>query len=148
MPTPSRPPVPGVSARTAAKHALEAGADRPHRLVRVLLLLDLDHAGEVLQLEGAAEIVEVVHGEGRVFGGELDVVVILGVADQLDEGRPARQDVGADRRLPGVQLLAQAIGAHGRLLRQSRPPAASVVRPSRARNRGACAGDFPPEDFP
>src|SRR3712207_7373601 len=30
------------------QHALEARSDRPHRLVRVLLLLDLDHAGEVL----------------------------------------------------------------------------------------------------
>ena len=75
----------------------------------VLLLLDLDHAGEVLQLERSAEVVEVMHGEWRVFGGELDIVVVLGVADQLHQRGPAGQDVRANRRFPGVQLLAEAV---------------------------------------
>ena len=81
--------------------------------MRVQLLLDLDHPGEVFQLERTAEIVEVMHGERRVLGSELDVVVVLGVADQFHERGPAGQDMRADRRFPGVQLLAQAVGAHG-----------------------------------
>jgi hypothetical protein len=59
---------------------LEAGADRAHRLVGVLGLLDLDHAGEVGEFERAAEVVGVVQAEGGVFGGEFDVVVAAGVA--------------------------------------------------------------------
>src|SRR2546422_365351 len=83
------------------------GTDRPHRLVGVLRLLDLYHAGHVHELERAAEIVEVVHGERRVLGGELDVIVLLGMADQLHQRRPGRQDVRAHGRLAGVQTFAE-----------------------------------------
>src|SRR4051794_4507075 len=102
--------------------------------MRVLLLLNLDHAGEVLQLERTAEIVEVMHGEGRVLGSELDVVVVLGVADQFHKRGPAGQDVRADRRFPGIQLLAQAVGAHDIVPLANGLACRSVVRPGRARN--------------
>ena len=94
------------------QNALEAGADRAHRLMRVLCLLDLDHARHVHELERTAEIVEVMHGEGRVLGGELDIVVLLGMADQLHQGRPGRQDVRADGRLAGIEAFAEQIAAH------------------------------------
>jgi hypothetical protein len=94
------------------QNALEARADRPHRLVGVLRLLDLDHARHVHELEGAAEIVEVMHGEGRVLGGELDIVVLPGMADQLHQGRPGRQNVRADGRLAGIEAFAEQITAH------------------------------------
>jgi hypothetical protein len=84
MPTPSLPPVPGVSARTA----------------------------EVLQLQCAPEIVQVMHVEWRVLRGELDVVVIAGVPDQLNQRRPARQEVCADGRLTGGEQRAKPIVTH------------------------------------
>ena len=99
-------------AQVGEQHRLEAGADRAHRLMRPLRLLDLDHAAEVLQLQRAAEIVEVVHVERRIFRGEFDVVVVAGIADQLHQRRPARQEVGADRRLTGREQRAQAIVTH------------------------------------
>src|SRR5580704_14611820 len=106
---------PGVldGADVGEQHALEARADRPHRLVGVLRLLDLDHAGQAGELEGAAEIVEVVQVERRVLGGKLDIVVLLGMADQLDQGRPGREDVRADGRLAGIQAFTKQIAAHG-----------------------------------
>ena len=93
--------------------ALEARADRAHRLVRVLRLLDLDHAAQSRDLEGTAEIVEIVHVERRVLGGELDIVVLAGMADQLHQGRPAGEDVRAHGRLAGVETFAEQIAAHG-----------------------------------
>jgi hypothetical protein len=102
--------------------------------MRVLLLLNLDHAGEVLQLERTAEIIQVMHGERCVLGSELDVVVVLGIADQFYEGGPAGQDVRADRRLPGVQLLAQAVRTHELLPPDKLVLIASFVRSGHRRN--------------
>ena len=94
------------------QHALEARADRAHRLVGVLRLLDLDHAAHARELEGAAEIVEIVQVERRVLGGELDIVVLLGVTDQLDQRRPRRKNMRADGRLAGVQAFTKQVAAH------------------------------------
>jgi hypothetical protein len=79
-----------------------------------LRLLDLDHAGEVLQLQRTAEIVQVVHIEWRVFRGEFDIVVVAGLTDQLHERRPGRKQMRAEGRLSGRQQRAQAIRAHDR----------------------------------
>src|SRR4029077_11728202 len=105
---------PGVldGADVGEQHALEARADRPHRLVGVLRLLDLDHAAQARELEGAAEIVEIVQVERRVLGGELDIVVLPGMADQLDQAGPRREDVRTHGRLAGVEFFAEQIAAH------------------------------------
>ena len=55
----------------------------------------LDHHGQVVQVAGAAEIVEVVQIKGRVFSYKFYVVVVTRVADGLDHGRPGRVDMGA-----------------------------------------------------
>jgi hypothetical protein len=78
-----------------------------------LALLDLDHPADVRELERAAHVVEVVHVERRVLGGELDVVVVAGLTDQLDERRPGRQDVGAQRGLAGGEALTESVATHG-----------------------------------
>src|SRR5262249_40799532 len=93
-----------------------------------------DHAAEILQLERAAEIVQVVHGEGRVFRGELDVVVVAGGADQLHQRRPGGENVRADRRLAGVEQLTETIVAHDGLA----PPGGTVV----------ARGNRPPDQGP
>ena len=80
--------------------------------MRPLRLLDLDHAAEVLQLQRAAEIVQVVHVERRILRREFDIVVVAGVADQLHQCRPARQEVRAERRLIRREQCAQAIVTH------------------------------------
>ena len=126
------------------QHRLEARADGAQGLVGVLALFDLDHATNAGQLEGAAEIVEVVHGERRVFGGELDVVVLPGGADQLDQRRPHRQDMSAEGRLVGLELLAELVGAHGRpstsfASRYQRPRALATSRARAAASRAILA---------
>src|SRR4029078_1206129 len=93
--------------------AVKARANRTHSLMRELRLLDLNHAAEVLQLERAAEIVQVVHRERRVLGGELDVVVVAGVADQFHQRRPSGQQMRADRRLVRIEQSTQAGVPHG-----------------------------------
>ena len=70
------------------QHALESRTDRAHGLVGPLRLLDLDHPRQVFQLQGSAEIVQVVHIEGRIFRGEFDIVVVAGLPDQFHQGRP------------------------------------------------------------
>ena len=78
-------------AHIGEQHALKARADRAHRLVHALRLLDLHHAGEVGELQRAAEIVEFVQVERRVLGGELDIVVLAALAHQFDQRRPGGQ---------------------------------------------------------
>ena len=102
----------GDRTQIGEQDALEARANRPHGLMGPLRLLDLDHAAEVFQFQRPAQIIQVVHGERRIFGGEFDVVVIAGLADQFDEGGPGGEQMRADRWLVRVQQGAQAVMAH------------------------------------
>jgi len=79
----------------AERLALKARADGAHGLMSPFALLDLDHAAEAGHFEGTAKVVEVVHVERRVFGRELDVVVVACLADQFHQRRPGRQQVCA-----------------------------------------------------
>jgi hypothetical protein len=80
--------------------------------VGVLGLLDLDHAGKVGEFEHSAEVVEVVEGEGGVLGGEFDVVVEVGVANEFYQRGSDREEVGAEALLVGAEEFAQAVLAH------------------------------------
>ncbi len=71
------------------KHVLDTRTDGSHGQVAPGELLDLDHAAEVREeLDGPPEVVEVVHGPGRVFGNELDVIELSRLADELGDGGP------------------------------------------------------------
>jgi len=82
---------------------LDAGADGTHRQVAGGVLFDLDHAAEFgEQLDGAAEIVEVVHRPWRVFGHELNVVPGPGLTDQLGDRRPGAEEMCSHAGLSGL----------------------------------------------
>jgi hypothetical protein len=106
-------------AHVGEEHALEAGSDRPHCLVERLALLDLDHAAHVRDLERAAHVVEVVQVERRVLDRELDVFVVAGLADQLDERRPRSTGRGCPawarprRGVRGVGCGAWSVSCRG-----------------------------------
>ena len=68
-----------------------------------------------MELGGAGEIVEGVEIEGAVLGDELDVVVVTGVPDRLDDRRPGRVDVGAEGRFVLVEQLAELVRSDGSL---------------------------------
>jgi hypothetical protein len=101
MPTPCRPRRLGARRRHALarvldgadvgeQEVLDTGANRPHAPVNPRLLLDLHHAAEVgEELDGAADVVQLVEIVGRVLADELDVVEHLRLAHQLDQRRPA-----------------------------------------------------------
>ena len=83
--------------------------------MRPLRLFDLDHAAKIFQLQRAADIVEVVHGEGRVFGGELDIVVVAGETDEFrasDHVRALHRHAGGkflDYAVVNVRSIASAL---------------------------------------
>jgi hypothetical protein len=62
-------------------------------------LFYLDHAAKILQLQGATQVVQVVHVKRGILGREFNIVIIAGVADELHQCRPAGQEVRAERRL-------------------------------------------------
>jgi hypothetical protein len=62
-----------------------------------------ERAGSGGGASGAAEIVQVVHGERGIFGGEFDIVVVAGETDQFHERRPGGQHMRADGRFAGIE---------------------------------------------
>jgi hypothetical protein len=69
-------------------------------------LFYLDHAAKILQFQGATQVVQVVHVEWGILGREFNIVIVAGVADELHQCRPARQEVCAERRLIGREQCA------------------------------------------
>jgi hypothetical protein len=60
-------------------------------------------------------VIKVMHSEGAILGGKLDVVVVTCLADEFDESWPGRKDVSAESRLAGVEALAESVRAQLRL---------------------------------
>ena len=120
---------------------LESGAHGSLRQPRPRLLVELDHRAEPVELRRPAEVVEPMQVVRRVLARELDVVVLPGVADDLDDGRPRRVDVRADRRATGSQQLPKTVRTHGPTATggRSRPTRRNARRP-RARTSSVPPG--------
>ena len=71
------------------QYVLNARTNGPHGQMAARELFDLDHAAEVREeLDGPAQVVEVVHGPRGVLSHELDVVELAGLSHQLGHGGP------------------------------------------------------------
>ena len=98
-------------------------------------------APEPVQLGRPAEVVEPVQVVRRVLARELDVVVLAGMADDLDDRRPGRVDVRADRRPARPEQLAQPVRTHGPTATGGRSGRSRrTVRRPRARRSSARPG--------
>jgi hypothetical protein len=92
------------------QYVLNTRTDGPHGQVTACELFDLDHAAEVReQLDGPTDVVKVVHRPGGVLSHELDVVELAGLPDQLGDGGPGRQQVGAEAGPALGEALAEAV---------------------------------------
>ncbi len=98
------------------------------------------------QLGRPAEVVEPVQVVRRVLAGELDVVEPPRMADHLDDRRPRRVEVRADRRSSLGEQLAEPVRAHRSALERQPDGLARRGRPfgglqHRRRQRALAAAD-------
>ena len=72
-----------------------------------------------MQFGGAAEIVQGKEIEGPVLGYELDIVVVVRMADRLYDRGPGGVDVRAQRWFVLFEKLAKLVGSDGYILLMS-----------------------------
>ncbi len=103
--------------RIGEQHVLNPRTDRTNGQIGPGILLDLHHAGEMIeQIDGPPDVFECVQIVRGIFAHELDIVEHLRVADQFDDRRPRNVQMRAQSRLSGIEQLTQSITTHARLL--------------------------------
>jgi hypothetical protein len=63
--------------------------------IAAMLGIYFDHHRHIVEVGGAAQIIEVFQVERRVFADKFDVVVMAGMTDRFDKRRPRALYVGA-----------------------------------------------------
>ena len=77
-------------AHVGEEHGPKARPESPLGKHLFELMIDLDHAAEIVQFQGPAEVVESMQIPGHVLRCEFDIVEHAGLPDRLDHRRPNR----------------------------------------------------------